>query len=73
MDALLPFFHEEVDVRAEPVLEYCKSKAQDEYNEHMNLYVDAVISLTAGPSCGPGTIGRRGAPRFPLLRRPSDR
>lgn len=41
-------YMEEVDARAVSVLEYWKGKAQDEYNEHMGLYVDAVIRRPLG-------------------------
>lgn len=41
-------YMEEVDARSDSVLEYWKSKAQDEYTEHMNLYVDAVIRRPLG-------------------------
>jgi hypothetical protein len=41
-------YMEELDARGVPVLEYWKSKAQDEYNEHMGLYVDAVIRRPLG-------------------------
>jgi hypothetical protein len=39
---------EEVDARADSVLEFWKAKANDEYTEHMNLYVDAVIRRPLG-------------------------
>jgi hypothetical protein len=39
---------EEVDAREDSVLEIWKIKARDEYNEHMNLYVDAVIRRPLG-------------------------
>jgi hypothetical protein len=41
-------YMEEVDARTVGVLELWKSKAQDEYNEHMSLYVDAVIRRPLG-------------------------
>jgi hypothetical protein len=41
-------YMEEVDARTVSVLDYWKSKAQDEYNEHMSLYVDAVIRRPLG-------------------------
>ena len=41
-------YMEEVDARSDSVLEYWKNKAQDEYTEHMNLYVDAVIRRPLG-------------------------
>ncbi|EOA91743.1 uncharacterized protein SETTUDRAFT_178171 [Exserohilum turcica Et28A] len=41
-------YMEEVDGRSVSVLEYWKSKAQDEYDEHMGLYVDAVIRRPLG-------------------------
>lgn len=41
-------YMEEVDARSVSVLEYWKGKAQDEYNEHMGLYVDAVIRRPLG-------------------------
>tara|TARA_R110002003_G_scaffold25_16_gene1258 strand:- start:998 stop:1564 length:567 start_codon:yes stop_codon:yes gene_type:complete len=41
-------YMEEVDSRDDSVLEYWKNKAHDEYNEHMNLYVDAVIRRPLG-------------------------
>ncbi|KAH8725025.1 exocyst complex component Sec3-domain-containing protein [Phaeosphaeriaceae sp. PMI808] len=39
---------EEVDAHDDSVLEGWKIKALDEYNEHMNLYVDAVIRRPLG-------------------------
>ncbi|KAF2830433.1 hypothetical protein CC86DRAFT_161498 [Ophiobolus disseminans] len=39
---------EEVDAREDSVLEVWKSKAEDEYAEHMGLYVDAVIRRPLG-------------------------
>jgi hypothetical protein len=39
---------EEVDARDDSVLEIWKIKARDEYSEHMNLYVDAVIRRPLG-------------------------
>lgn len=39
---------EEVDARSDQVLDYWKAKAHDEYNEHMSLYVDAVIRRPLG-------------------------
>jgi hypothetical protein len=39
---------EEVDARSDTVLDYWKTKAQEEYREHMNLYVDAVIRRPMG-------------------------
>jgi hypothetical protein len=39
---------EEVDARDDSVLEIWKAKARDEYSEHMNLYVDAVIRRPLG-------------------------
>jgi hypothetical protein len=39
---------EEVDAREDSVLEYWKVKAQNEYAEHMGLYVDAVIRRPLG-------------------------
>jgi hypothetical protein len=39
---------EEVDARSDTVLDYWKAKAQEEYREHMNLYVDAVIRRPLG-------------------------
>lgn len=39
---------EEVDARSDQVLDYWKGKAHDEYNEHMSLYVDAVIRRPLG-------------------------
>lgn len=41
-------YMEEVDARADSVLELWKAKANDEYTEHMNLYVDAVIRRPLG-------------------------
>ncbi|UPX15396.1 uncharacterized protein EKO05_0005843 [Ascochyta rabiei] len=41
-------YMEEVDARADTVLDYWKAKAQEEYSEHMNLYVDAVIRRPLG-------------------------
>jgi hypothetical protein len=41
-------YMEEVDARSVTVLEFWKSKAQDEYSEHMSLYVDAVIRRPLG-------------------------
>jgi hypothetical protein len=41
-------YMEEVDARTVSVLDHWKSKAQDEYNEHMGLYVDAVIRRPLG-------------------------
>ncbi|RAR16472.1 exocyst complex component protein [Stemphylium lycopersici] len=41
-------YMEEVDARAVPVLDHWKGKAQDEYDEHMGLYVDAVIRRPLG-------------------------
>ncbi|KAH3985315.1 hypothetical protein HBH70_046860 [Parastagonospora nodorum] len=41
-------YMEEVDARDESVLETWKAKAHDEYAEHMNLYVDAVIRRPLG-------------------------
>ncbi len=41
-------YMEEVDAHADSVLELWKHKAQDEYNEHMELYVDAVIRRPLG-------------------------
>ncbi len=41
-------YMEEVDARTVGVLELWKSKAQDEYSEHMSLYVDAVIRRPLG-------------------------
>jgi hypothetical protein len=41
-------YMEEVDARPDTVLDYWKAKAQEEYNEHMNLYVDAVIRRPLG-------------------------
>ncbi|KAI8935164.1 hypothetical protein NX059_007757 [Plenodomus lindquistii] len=41
-------YMEEVDARPDTVLDYWKSKAQDECTEHMNLYVDAVIRRPLG-------------------------
>ncbi|KAJ4371235.1 hypothetical protein N0V83_004452 [Neocucurbitaria cava] len=41
-------YMEEVDARTDSVLDYWKSKAQDEYKEHMNFYVDAVIRRPLG-------------------------
>jgi len=41
-------YMEEVDTRHVPVLDHWKGKAQDEYNEHMGLYVDAVIRRPLG-------------------------
>jgi hypothetical protein len=52
-------YMEEVDARDDSVLEFWKVKAHDEYNEHMNLYVDAVIRRPLGKllvSCSPGCI-----------------
>jgi hypothetical protein len=39
---------EEVDARSDTVLDFWKAKAQEEYREHMNLYVDAVIRRPLG-------------------------
>ncbi|KAF1845227.1 uncharacterized protein K460DRAFT_405495 [Cucurbitaria berberidis CBS 394.84] len=39
---------EEVDARTDSVLDYWKGKAHDEYDEHMGLYVDAVIRRPLG-------------------------
>ncbi|KAF1935098.1 hypothetical protein EJ02DRAFT_460660 [Clathrospora elynae] len=41
-------YMEEVDARNDSALEYWKNKAQDEYSEHMSLYVDAVIRRPLG-------------------------
>lgn len=41
-------YMEEVDARPDSVLDYWKNQAQEEYNEHMNLYVDAVIRRPLG-------------------------
>jgi len=41
-------YMEEVDERSDSVLHYWKGKAQNEYTEHMNLYVDAVIRRPLG-------------------------
>ena len=41
-------YMEEVDARSVNVLEFWKGKAQDEYSEHMSLYVDAVIRRPLG-------------------------
>ncbi|KAF2130590.1 hypothetical protein P153DRAFT_395984 [Dothidotthia symphoricarpi CBS 119687] len=41
-------YMEEVDARADSVLEFWKAKAQEEYSEHMDLYVDAVIRRPLG-------------------------
>ncbi|CAA9956449.1 exocyst complex component [Pyrenophora teres f. maculata] len=41
-------YMEEVDARQVSVLDLWKGKAQDEYNEHMGLYVDAVIRRPLG-------------------------
>jgi hypothetical protein len=41
-------YMEEVDARPDTVLDYWKGKANEEYNEHMNLYVDAVIRRPLG-------------------------
>ncbi|KAL5114060.1 hypothetical protein ACEQ8H_008074 [Pleosporales sp. CAS-2024a] len=41
-------YMEEVDGREDSVLETWKTKAQDEYTEHMDLYVDAVIRRPLG-------------------------
>ncbi|KAK1917357.1 hypothetical protein P3342_000070 [Pyrenophora teres f. teres] len=41
-------YMEEVDARQVSVLDQWKGKAQDEYNEHMGLYVDAVIRRPLG-------------------------
>ena len=41
-------YMEEVDARADSVLEYWKAKAHDEYNEHIGLYVGAVIRRPLG-------------------------
>lgn len=41
-------YMEEVDARDDSVLEFWKAKAHDEYDEHMNLYVDAVIRRPLG-------------------------
>ncbi|KAH6633236.1 exocyst complex component Sec3-domain-containing protein [Boeremia exigua] len=41
-------YMEEVDARPDTVLDYWKGKAQDEYTEHMNLYVDAVVRRPLG-------------------------
>ena len=41
-------YMEEVDARHVSVLDHWKAKAQDEYNEHMGLYVDAVIRRPLG-------------------------
>lgn len=41
-------YMEEVDAHSDSVLEFWKGKAQDEYNEHMGLYVDAVIRRPLG-------------------------
>ncbi|KAF2036497.1 hypothetical protein EK21DRAFT_52030 [Setomelanomma holmii] len=41
-------YMEEVDARDDSFLETWKAKAHDEYNEHMNLYVDAVIRRPLG-------------------------
>lgn len=41
-------YMEEVDARDNQVLEFWKGKAHDEYDEHMNLYVDAVIRRPLG-------------------------
>lgn len=67
-------YMEEVEARPDSVLDYWKSKAQDEYTEHMNLYVDAVIrrplgkllefiesteALLAQPTATPQSISQR--------------
>jgi hypothetical protein len=41
-------YMEEVDARDDSVLETWKAKAHDEYSEHMNLYVEAVIRRPLG-------------------------
>jgi hypothetical protein len=41
-------YMEEVDSRDDSVLEFWKVKAHDEYSEHLNLYVDAVIRRPLG-------------------------
>lgn len=41
-------YMEEVDARPDSILDFWKGKAQEEYNEHMNLYVDAVIRRPLG-------------------------
>jgi hypothetical protein len=41
-------YMEEVDARDDSVLEVWKAKARDEYDEHINLYVDAVIRRPLG-------------------------
>ncbi|KAF1829147.1 hypothetical protein BDW02DRAFT_651582 [Decorospora gaudefroyi] len=41
-------YMEEVDARTVSVLDHWKGKAEDEYNEHMSLYVDAVIRRPLG-------------------------
>jgi hypothetical protein len=41
-------YMEEVDARDDSVLEVWKAKAHNEYNEHINLYVDAVIRRPLG-------------------------
>lgn len=50
-------YMEEVDARTVAVLDFWKSKANEEYSEHMSLYVDAVIRrplgklLVSSPCC----------------------
>ena len=39
---------EEVTAKPDTVLDFWKGKAQEEYNEHMDLYVDAVIRRPLG-------------------------
>jgi hypothetical protein len=41
-------YMEEVTAKPDTVLDFWKGKAQEEYNEHMNLYVDAVIRRPLG-------------------------
>ncbi|RYN91623.1 hypothetical protein AA0120_g5557 [Alternaria tenuissima] len=41
-------YMEEVDARTVAVLDFWKSKANEEYSEHMSLYVDAVIRRPLG-------------------------
>jgi len=77
-------YMEEVDARSDSVLEYWKNKAQDEYTEHMNLYVDAVIrrplgklleflesteTILAQPTTTPATISQRSSHARPVFKK----